>query len=91
MKNKIKTTIVLLSVITFVNASMAGIPVTCLNCSNLFTQALEYIKDIEQLAEAVKRYEQLVKQTEYAVTNTMNLPGNLVQTLSLKSRQRLIT
>lgn len=79
MKNKI--TIALLSVITFVNVSMAGIPVTCVNCSNFFTQSLEYIKDIEQLAEAVKQYEQLVKQTENAITNTMNLPSNLLSNL----------
>nr|WP_319492484.1 P-type conjugative transfer protein TrbJ [uncultured Desulfobacter sp.] len=86
MKNKIKTTIVLLSVITFVNVSMAGIPVTCLNCSNLFTQALEYIKDIEQLAEEIKQYEQLVKQTENAITNTMNLPSNLASNLQSQMR-----
>jgi len=86
MKNKIQTTIALLSVIVFVNVSMAGIPVTCLNCSNLFTQALEYIKDIEQLAEAVKQYEQLVRQTENAITNTMNLPSNLVSNLQSQIR-----
>jgi|GEM_PF-5662151 len=79
MKNKI--TIALLSIITFVNVSIAGIPVTCLNCSNLFTQALEYIKDIEQLAEEIKQYDQLVKQTENAITNTMNLPSNLLSNL----------
>lgn len=86
MKNKIQTTIALLSVIVFVNVSMAGIPVTCLNCSNLFTQALEYIKDIEQLAEAVKQYEQLVQQTENAITNTMNLPSNLLPNLQSQIR-----
>lgn len=86
MKNKIQTTIALLSVIAFVNVSMAGIPVTCLNCSNLFTQALEYIKDIEQLAEAVKQYEQLVQQTENAITNTMNLPSNLLPNLQSQIR-----
>jgi P-type conjugative transfer protein TrbJ len=86
MKNKIKITIALLSVITFVNVSMAGIPVTCLNCSNLFTQALEYIKDIEQLAEEIKQYEQLVKQTENAITNTMNLPSNLASNLQSQMR-----
>jgi len=71
MKNKIQTTIALLSVIAFVNVSLAGIPVTCVNCSTNFTQALEYIKDIEQLAEAVKQYEQLVQQTENAITKTL--------------------
>nr|WP_320192716.1 P-type conjugative transfer protein TrbJ [uncultured Desulfobacter sp.] len=86
MKNKIKITIALLSIITFVNVSMAGIPVTCLNCSNLFTQALEYIKDIEQLAEEIKQYEQLVKQTENAITNTMNLPSNLASNLQSQMR-----
>ena len=86
MKNKIRTTIALLSIITFVNVSMAGIPVTCLNCSNLFTQALEYIKDIEQLAEEIKQYEQLVKQTENAITNTMNRPSNLASNLQSQMR-----
>lgn len=88
MKNKIKIAIVLLSVITFVNVnmSMAGIPVTCLNCSNLFTQAMEYIKDIEQLAEQIKQYEQLVKQTENDITNTMNLPSNLRTNLQSQMR-----
>lgn len=81
MKNKIRTTIVLLSFITLVNVSVAGIPVTCLNCSTIFTQLMEYIKDIEQLMEAVKRYEQLVKQTENMVKNTMNLPSNLKSNL----------
>jgi len=86
MKNKIQTTIALLSVIAFVNVSLAGIPVTCVNCSTNFTQALEYIKDIEQLAEAVKQYEQLVQQTENAITNTMNLPGNLLPNLQSQIR-----
>lgn len=56
---------------------MAGIPVTCLNCSNLFTQALEYINEIEQLLEAIKRYEELAKQTENMMKNTKNLPSDL--------------
>jgi len=86
MKNKIQTTIALLSVIAFVNVSLAGIPVTCVNCSTNFTQALEYIKDIEQLAEAVKQYEQLVQQTENAITNTMNLPSNLLPNLQSQIR-----
>jgi len=86
MKNKIKTTIVLLSVIAFVNVSMAGIPVTCINCSTIFTQLLEYVKDIEQLMEAVKRYEQLVKQTENMVKNTINLPSNLKSNLESQIR-----
>ncbi|MGD9826928.1 P-type conjugative transfer protein TrbJ [Desulfobacter sp.] len=86
MKNKIQTTIALLSAIAFVNVSMAGIPVTCVNCSTSFTQALEYVKDIEQMVESVKRYTELVKQTENAITNTMNLPTNLLSNLQSQIR-----
>jgi len=86
MKNKIKTTIVLLSVIAFVNVSMAGIPVTCVNCSTSFTQELEYVKDIEQMLESIKRYTELVKQTENAITNTINLPNNLLSSLQSQIR-----
>jgi len=81
MRKKIQTTMILLTFITFINVSMAGIPVTCINCSTMFTQLLEYVKDIEQLMEAVKRYEQLVKQTENMVKNTINLPSNLKSNL----------
>lgn len=81
MRKKIQTAMILLTFITFINVSMAGIPVTCINCSTMFTQLLEYVKDIEQLMEAVKRYEQLVKQTENMVKNTINLPSNLKSNL----------
>ena len=86
MKNRIQTTIALLSVIAFVNVSMAGIPVTCVNCSTSFTQALEYVKDIEQMLESIKRYTELVKQTENAITNTINLPNNLLSNLQSQIR-----
>jgi len=85
MKRKIINLIVLFSFFIFSHSSVnAGIPVTCLNCSNLFTQALEYINEIEQLLEAIKRYEELVKQTENMVTNTMNLPSDLKGNLMSK-------
>lgn len=79
MKKRIvkKLTIPLLLLVLSCSVAMAGIPVTCINCSNIFTQLLEYVNDIEQLLEAIKRYEELVKQTENMVTNTMNLPSNL--------------
>jgi len=89
MKKKIKITIVLLSMIAFTNVSMAGIPVTCINCSNIFTQLMEYIKDIEQMIESVKRYEELAKQTQNGITNTMNLPTHLKS--NIKSQIRVAT
>jgi len=86
MKNKTPITIALLSVIAFVNVSMAGIPVTCVNCSTMFTQELEYIKDIEQMVESINRYTELVKQTENAITNTINLPNDLLSNLQSQMR-----
>ena len=86
MRKKIQTLIALLSVITFFNVSMAGIPVTCVNCSTNFTQELEYVKDIEQMVESIKRYTELVKQTENAITNTINLPNNLLSNLQSQIR-----
>ncbi|WP_020586500.1 P-type conjugative transfer protein TrbJ [Desulfobacter curvatus] len=82
--------IVLICLLSFSSSlTLAGIPVTCVNCSNLFTQALEYIKDIEQLAEAIKRYEELVKQTQNALTNTMNLPASMKSKLEYQLRGAL--
>ena len=86
MKHKIQIIIFLLFMIVFNSVSMAGIPVTCVNCSTMFTQELEYIKDIEQMLESIKRYTQLVMQTENAITNTMNLPTHLKSNLESQIR-----
>ena len=86
MKHKIQIIIFLLFIIVFTSVSMAGIPVTCVNCSTMFTQELEYIKDIEQMLESIKRYTQLVMQTENAITNTMNLPTHLKSNLESQIR-----
>lgn len=75
-----------LSPMVFTSAAH-GMTVTCVNCSNIFTQLMEYIKDIEQLSEAVKRYEELVEQTTNAITNTMNLPTDLVSNIESQIKE----
>ena len=70
--------IVLLLLITFLSgASVQGRTVYCSNCSTKFKQSMEYVKDVEQMIESVKRYQELVKQTEHDIKNTLNIPSNL--------------
>lgn len=87
MKKKIQTAIVIFFLITFVHVSLAGIPVTCINCSTTFTQLMEYVLQIEELMEGIKRYEELAAQTENMVTNTMNLPSNLKSNLTAQLKE----
>jgi|GEM_PF-4265361 len=61
-----------------------GITVTCLNCSNLFTQALEHITGLDQLVQLTQQTEQQIQQTiqqinlvKNAIQNTMQLPDTL--------------
>lgn len=73
---KITSLLLFFLVVSYSN-TMAGIPVTCVNCSTMFTQIMEYILQIEELMEGIKRYEELAAQTENMIKNTKNLPSDL--------------
>jgi P-type conjugative transfer protein TrbJ len=88
----------LLCALTFVVlfASLAApawsFPVTCTNCSTSWTQVMEQITNLEQLANAVKTYQEAIEQTrqqiqilqttiqqyENMLKNTANLPQNML-------------
>lgn len=69
--------------------------VTCTNCSNMFTQALERVTNMEQLSTMMKEYQEAIQQTQQQIRmvqqnieqyanmlqNTAQLPANLVNEL----------
>ncbi|WP_162096675.1 P-type conjugative transfer protein TrbJ [Desulfotalea psychrophila] len=98
---KIYSLLIIVCLITTIIAKQdakAGIPVTCINCSNMFTQILEYANDIESLMEGIKRYEELathttqnynkisgdIKRYENMLKNTKSLPDNMNTKLAIK-------
>ncbi len=64
----------------------AGIPVSCVNCSDRFIQELRHVKDIEQLAEAIKQYQNMIARYENMLQNTANLPMHLKDNIILQMK-----
>ncbi len=66
-----------------------AIVVECINCSDLITQVLGYVVDVEDLGESVKQYEELFTQTLQGIEmiqQNINQYMNMVQnTLTLPS------
>ncbi|MDR2893509.1 MAG: hypothetical protein LBV80_10630 [Deltaproteobacteria bacterium] len=65
--------------------ALAGVPVTCVNCSTVVQQLLDSITTINQLTTAIHQYEELLVQTEQQifmaqseVKRLATLPGDLV-------------
>jgi len=55
----------------------AQLAVTCVNCSTVWTQLLEYGKQVQQLATQLQSYQTQLQQYANMVTNTLALPQQL--------------
>ena len=85
MKKLIATTILSLSLFGASNA-FAGIPVTCINCSNYVKQALDSITMSNELTTVIHSYQELITQTEKQIymaemeaQRLLSLPDNLMK------------
>lgn len=78
--------------LAFMVAPAHALTVVCTNCSNMFTQALERVTNMEQLSTMMKEYQEAIQQTQQQIRmvqqnieqyqnmlqNTAQLPANLV-------------
>jgi type IV secretion system protein TrbJ len=55
----------------------AQMTVTCVNCSAIWNQLLEYGKQVQQLATQLQSYQTQLQQYANMVTNTLALPQQL--------------
>ncbi|WP_375609674.1 MULTISPECIES: P-type conjugative transfer protein TrbJ [unclassified Bartonella] len=67
----VMSTFIIINFIILITPVKALVPVTCTNCSNLLTQALEYAKDVEialntaeQVAVEIKQYKDMIEQAK---------------------------
>ncbi|WP_375676771.1 P-type conjugative transfer protein TrbJ [Bartonella sp. AP88XZML] len=67
----VMSTFIIINFIILITPVKALLPVTCTNCSNLLTQALEYAKSVEtalntaeQLAVEIKQYKDMIEQAK---------------------------
>lgn len=83
-------TLSLILTLLFPVPNASAFSVYCTNCSEKIIQLLEYVKDIEQLAEAVKQYEEMVTQTFQGIRlieeNVLQYKNMLLNTASLPLR-----
>ena len=59
------------------SAHATGVPVICENCSDIFTQVLEYATQLKELAELVTQTQEAIKQTEMEIKNLEKLGKDL--------------
>ena len=85
MKKLITTTLLAVSLFGANNA-FAGIPVTCINCSNYVKQALDSITMSNELTTVIHSYQELITQTEKQIymaemeaQRLLSLPDNLMK------------
>ena len=57
--------------------AQAQLALTCVNCSTIWTQLLDYGKQVQQLATQLQSYQTQLQQYANMVTNTMALPQQL--------------
>ena len=57
--------------------AQAQLAVTCVNCSTIWNQLLEYGKQVQQLAMQLQSYQTQLQQYANMVTNTLALPQQL--------------
>lgn len=90
-----KKYILSLTVLVMFATPAHALTVTCVNCSTNLIQMLDRITNVEQLSNAIKRYQEAVEQTrqqinmvrqnieqyENMLQNTAQLPSNLVNEL----------
>ena len=57
--------------------SPAQLAVTCVNCSTIWTQLLQYGKEAQQLATQLRQYQTQLQQYANMVTNTVALPQQI--------------
>lgn len=77
----------------------AAWPVTCTNCSSLFNQLMEYVKQLEQYRTQLQSYSTQLSQYRNMVQNTVSLPmqvwsdvqGDIAQIKSLSDASSLLT
>ncbi len=74
---KLVITAMLLSIIAI--PSYAGIPVTCINCSNFIQQMLDEITRMSQLSELVSQTEESIQQTTQQIKMVQNMLQNTAQ------------
>ena len=63
--------------ITAARPAAAQMAVTCVNCSTIWNQLLEYGKQVQQLATQLQSYQTQLQQYANMVTNTLALPQQL--------------
>jgi type IV secretion system protein TrbJ len=63
--------------ITAPRPAAAQLAVTCVNCSTIWNQLLEYGKQVQQLATQLQSYQTQLQQYANMVTNTLALPQQL--------------
>ncbi len=72
---------------------------TCVNCSTMWTQLLEYGKQAQQLATQLQQYQTQLQQYANMVTNTVALPqelwgtvqGDIMQVRNLSNAASLLS
>jgi conjugal transfer/entry exclusion protein len=73
--------------------------VTCVNCSTIWNQLLEYGKQVQQLATQLQSYQTQLQQYANMVTNTLALPqqlwgqvqGDIMQVRNLSNAASLLS
>ncbi len=81
-----KLVLIFLALMSLSLPVQAGIPVSCINCSDRFIQELQHVKDIEQLAEMVRQYNTMLAQYQNQLQNTLNLPTHLKDNIILQTK-----
>lgn len=85
MKNIFAFLIGITMFFSYSSKAFAGVPTTCVNCSNVIQQILDSVTQANELSTAIEQYKQLVTQTqnqifmmEAEIKRLMALPGSVV-------------
>ena len=81
------------------HSAQSQLAVTCVNCSTIWNQLLEYGKQVQQLATQLQSYQTQLQQYANMVTNTLALPqqlwgqvqGDIMQVRNLSNAASLLS